>query len=63
MNRVDSTSLVPIAEPATEVVVPITKRKQIPTVEWVSRDTKEEVEKAVKDEQAFDLCDFRTSKR
>ena len=38
-------------------------RKRIPTTEWVSRRTKDAVERAVPDGQGCKLCDFTTSRR
>ena len=38
-------------------------RKRIATTEWVSRDMKDEVEKAVRNKQECRLCDFQTCKR
>ena len=41
----------------------VTARKKIPTIEWVWRRTKDEVERAVCDGQGCKLCDFTTSRR
>ena len=50
------------AEPSTMKVKPIATRNGIPTIKWVSRKTKEKVEKVVMDEQAGSLSDFKASK-
>ena len=48
----------------TEIVTgSVPTRKRIPTTEWVSRRTKDEVERAVRDGQGCKLCDFTTSRR
>ena len=45
------------------VTAPVISRRRIPTTVWVSRETKDEVERAVQDGQACHLCEFGTSKR
>ena len=50
------------AEPSTIKVKPIATRNGIPTIKWVSRETKGKVEKVVMDEQAGSLSDFKASK-
>ena len=51
----------PVPAPdATECPDP---RKRIPTIEWMSREMKKEVEKAVQNGQECRLCSFKTRKR
>ena len=48
LRRIDSTRLIPASKPASDVAEPTIFRKRIPTTKWGSRDTKDEVEKAVR---------------
>ena len=62
LTRLDTVSFAQTAETTqVEEVQTSGKVQQIPTIEWVSRKTKEMVEKAVVDGQACDSCKFKTS--
>ena len=49
--------------PAPDVIEPPVPQKRIPTIEWMSREMKDEVEKAVQNGQECRLCNFQTSRR
>ena len=57
LSRVDQTNPVP------EVTTSTVPRRRIPTMEWVSREAKDEVERTVRKGQECQLYDFQTSKR
>ena len=60
LTRLDTVSFAQTAETTqVEEVQTSGKVQQIPTIEWVSRKTKEMVEKAVVDGQACDSCNSR----
>ena len=58
ISRVDLNNPVPVLDTADCPA----SRKRIPTIEWVSREMKEEVEQAIQSEQECRLCSFKTSK-
>ena len=60
LTKVDTTQPTSATKPTVKRTEPATTSRRIPTVEWVSRATKEQ---SVKNGQACRLCQFETSKR
>ena len=63
LTRYDPDNTVTPAEVVNKKAKLTPQVRRIPTTEWVSRSTKEEVERAVVDGQSCRLCEFSTSKR
>ena len=63
LTRIESTSSKSIAENSSAEERKVGKIQRIPTVEWVTRQTKDLVERAVVNGRTCGLCQYETSKR
>ena len=63
LDRVEPADYQTPAKITETVTGSVPARKRIPTTEWVSRRTKDAIEKAVRDGQGCKLCNFTTSRR
>ena len=63
LDRVEPADYQTPAKITETVTGSVPARKRIPTTEWVSRRTKDAIEKAVHDGQGCKLCNFTTSRR
>ena len=63
LNRIEPADYQAPVKSAETVTGSVPARKRIPTTEWVSRRTKDAIERAVHDGQGCKLCNFTTSRR